>query len=219
MWTKEPGDKAAYTAEFDDFYTRVSSGYDQLVKLLPFWRHWLDSALPWIKGPRVLEIGTGTGYLLTRYAGRVDAYGVDINAALLEVAQENLRQAGLTAKLQRASVEALPYPRHFFDTVLSTMAFTGFPDGEKALAEMARVLQEDGKLVLVDVSLPLDGNLLGTAVARVWEAGGDILRDMGALLSRYGFQAQVDPVGGFGSIQRVVAMRQQSDQCPVTGKQ
>jgi ubiquinone/menaquinone biosynthesis C-methylase UbiE len=219
VWTKEPGNKAAYTAEFDDFYTTVSSGYDRLVKLLPFWRRWLDSALPWIKGPRVLEIGTGTGYLLTRYAAAFEAYGVDINAALLAVAQENLRQAGLSAKLQRASVEALPYPSNFFDTVLSTMAFTGFPDGEKALAEMTRVLQEDGNLVLVDVSLPLDGNLLGTAAARVFEAGGDILRDMGTLLSRYGFQAQVDEVGGFGSIQRIVAVRQQSDQCPVVGNQ
>jgi hypothetical protein len=54
VWSNEPQDKEAYTAEFDAFYTRFSGGYDRLVKLLPFWRRWLDSALPWIKGPRVL---------------------------------------------------------------------------------------------------------------------------------------------------------------------
>ena len=207
-WTAEPEDKQAFTAEMDAFYTGFSKNYDRVVKLLPVWRRWLDSALPWIKGPRVLEIGTGTGYLLTRYAAGFDAYGVDINEALLIVARENLHRAGLEADLQRASVEALPYADGFFDTVLATMAFTGFPDGEKALAEMTRVLKEDGILVLVDVSLPPDGNLLGTAVTRAFEAGGDILRDMGTLLSRYGFQTQVDIVGGFGSIQRFVARRQ-----------
>jgi ubiquinone/menaquinone biosynthesis C-methylase UbiE len=206
-WSQEPQDKEAYSAEFDAFYSRFSHAYDHLVKLLPVWRRWLDSALPLIKGPRVLEIGTGTGYLLTRYAADFDAYGVDTNADLLAIAQENLRQAGLRAKLQRAGVEALPYPAKFFDTVLSTMAFTGFPDGNQALSEMTRVLKLDGRLVLVDVSLPVDGNLLGTAVARAFEASGDILRDMAALLGRFGFQVQVEAVGGSGSIQLFVARR------------
>jgi ubiquinone/menaquinone biosynthesis C-methylase UbiE len=207
LWSDEPEDKVAYSAEFDAFYTRFSHAYDRLVKLLPVWRRWLDSALPWIKGPRVLEVGTGTGYLLTRYAAGCDAYGVDTNAALLAVARENLRQTGLGAKLQRASVEALPFPNGYFETVLSTMAFSGFPDGERALSEMTRVLKEDGRLVLVDVSLPADGNLLGTAVARAFEASGDILRDMESLLGRFGFQVHVEAVGGFGSIQRMVAYR------------
>jgi ubiquinone/menaquinone biosynthesis C-methylase UbiE len=207
VWTEEPQDKQAYSAGFDAFYTRFSRAYDRLVKLLPVWRRWLDSALPWIKGPRVLEIGTGTGYLLSRYAANFDACGVDINAALLAVARENLQRAGLRAKLQRASVEALPFANDFFDTVLCTMAFTGFPDGEQALAEMTRVLKDNGRLLLVDVSLPEDGNLLGTAVARAFEASGDILRDMEDLLGRFGFQVHVEAVGGFGSIQRVVACR------------
>jgi len=207
VWTAEPDDKQAYTAEFDAFYTRFSGYYDALVKLLPAWRRWLDSTLPWIKGPRVLEVGTGTGYLLARFAADYEAYGVDINEALLAVAKKNLREAGREADLHRASVEALPFPNGFFDTVVSTMAFTGFPDGNQALSEMSRVLKRDGRLVLVDVSFPADGSLLGSAVARGFAAGGDILRDMEALLKNDGYQCEVSAVGGFGSIRRFVAYR------------
>lgn len=206
-WSTEPRDKAGYTADFDRFYTRASAVYDRFVRRLPWWRRWLDSALPVLHGPRVLEVGFGTGYLLTRYAGLYEAYGVDYNAAMVRLARAKLRRVGRNARLLRGSVEALPFPAQYFDTVLATMAFTGFPDGERALGEMTRVLQENGRLVLVDVSLPPDGNLMGTAVARGFEAGGDILRDMPLLIGRLGYDVRVDVVGGFGSIQRVVAVR------------
>jgi ubiquinone/menaquinone biosynthesis C-methylase UbiE len=206
-WSGEPQDKAAYTAEFDRFYTRAGGVYDGFVRRLPWWRRWLEAALPALQGPRVLEVGFGTGYLMTRYAGQYEVYGVDYNAAMVGLARENLRRAGLTARLLGGSVEALPFPACFFDTVLATMAFTGFPDGAQALVEMTRVLKENGRLVLVDVSLPPHGNLPGTAVARAFEAGGDILRDMPALIGRSGYKVQVEVVGGFGSIQRVVAQR------------
>ena len=200
-WSPEPANARAYTAEFDRFYTRFSRTYDILVRLFPIWRTWLKAGLPLIKGPRVLEVGFGTGYLVPQYAAHCEVYGVDINAALIKKARANLIRTGMRASLEQASVEQLPYQDGCFDTVLSTMAFSGFPRGEQAMAEMTRVLKPEGRLIIVDISLPRDGNLAGTVVARAFEAGGDILRDMSLLLDRFGYEYDVTAVGGFGAVQ------------------
>jgi ubiquinone/menaquinone biosynthesis C-methylase UbiE len=213
MWPGEPADAQAFTAEFDVFYTRFSRVYDRLVKLLPIWRRWLEAALPAIKGPRVLEVGFGTGYLMTLYASGNDVYGADINTALIRIARENLRRAGLSASLQQAGVEKLPFQSGCFDTVLSTMAFTGFPNGEQAMAEMTRVVKPGGNVVIVDVSFPQDGNVAGMAIARAFAASGDILRDMRVLFARAGYECEITPVGGSGSIQLFVGRLGEGDAC------
>ncbi|MFN2160879.1 MAG: class I SAM-dependent methyltransferase [Candidatus Promineifilaceae bacterium] len=210
-WLPEPANARAYTAEFDRFYTRFSRAYDILVRLFPIWRSWLQAALPLIKGPRVLEVGFGTGYLMTQYADHCEAYGVDINSALIKVARANLARTGMIASLEQASVEKLPYPAGCFDTVLSTMAFSGFPRGEQALAEMTRVLKPEGRLIILDIALPRDGNLAGTVIARAFEAGGDILRDMSILLERFGYDYEVTAVGGFGAVQRAAGTKGPGD--------
>jgi len=200
-WSPEPANARAHTAEFDRFYTRFSRAYDILVRLFPIWRTWLKAALPLIEGPRVLEVGFGTGYLMTQYAAHYEVYGVDINASLIKVARANLIRTGMRASLECASVEQLPYSDGCFDTVLSTMAFSGFPRSKQAMSEMTRVLKPGGRLIIVDISLPRDGNLAGTVVARAFEAGGDILRDMSLLLDRFGYEYDVTAVGGFGAVQ------------------
>jgi ubiquinone/menaquinone biosynthesis C-methylase UbiE len=206
-YSREPADRAGYRRGFDRFYTRIARIYDLFVKAVPLWRSWLRRTLPKLKGPRVLEASFGTGYLLTRYAGRVEAHGVDLNARMVAVAQENLRRAGLTADLRQGDVEALPYPDASFDTVLSTMAFSGYPDGRAALAEMLRVMKPDGRLVLIDVGYPSDANRLGTWLTRGWMLTGDLIRDMDALFRDVGLEVEDEEIGGWGSIHLWVATR------------
>ncbi len=133
-YSSEPEDGAQRTEQYDSFYWRFASVYDWVIKVLPIWRIWLDTPLPWIQGPQVLEASFGTGYLLTQYAGQFETYGIDLNRRLALVAKENLRQSGLKARLQVANVESLPYPAASFDSVINAMAFTAYPDGQRALA-------------------------------------------------------------------------------------
>ena len=56
----------------------------------------------------------------------------------------------IDTKLSIANVEKLPFQDKTFDTVINTMAFTGYPNGDKAMAELKRVLKKGGKLLLVD---------------------------------------------------------------------
>jgi ubiquinone/menaquinone biosynthesis C-methylase UbiE len=78
-YSKEPTDPKNHTKKYNEFYSRFAVGYDWLVKILPFWRNWIMSVLPWIHGPKVFEVSFGTGFLLTQYADRFTAYGVDHN--------------------------------------------------------------------------------------------------------------------------------------------
>jgi ubiquinone/menaquinone biosynthesis C-methylase UbiE len=207
MYSPEPEDKKQFTQKFDQAYGRFAKGYDWIVKALPVWRNWISCAIPHIVGPNVLEVSFGTGYLISQYANKFITYGIDYNWELSCIAQQKMRKAGVHAELQQADVEHLPYPSETFDTVVNTMAFTGYPDGRKALSEIRRVTKPDGRFVLVDIDYPQDGNWLGTKAARFWAISGDIIRDMNALFKQTGFDFTQKEVGGFGSVHLYIATK------------
>ena len=204
-YSPEPDNQKGFTTEFNSFYTRFAGMYDFLIKSLPVWKNWLKRTLPHIQGGRVLEVSFGTGYLLTQFAGRFRAFGIDYNATMARTAKQNLQRQGLTANLQQADVAYLPYASHSFDTLVNTMAFSGYPDGVAALAEMGRVLKPGGKLVMIDIDYPKDRNRLGMAMTKFWMASGDIIRDMGELFQKSGWEFQEEEIGGFGSVHLYVA--------------
>jgi len=208
--TNEPEDAARFTRQWDEAYTRFAKTYDVAVRLLPVWKTWLRRALPHIRGPRVLEVSFGTGYLLSQYSGRFETHGVDYNRKMATIARKNGRRAGAKAHLLQGNVEALPYPDACFDCVVNTMAFTGYPNGARALGEMKRVLRNDGRLVLIDVTFPSDGNWLGTRVAKLWEGSGDVLRDMPESFREAGFDYTDDSVGAWGSVRLYVAKKSEA---------
>ena len=204
-YSPEPENQKEFIAEFDSFYTRFAGMYDFLVRYLPVWRTWLKRALPHIQGPRVLEVSFGTGYLVSQYADRFQTFGIDYNAAMAQTAKRNLQRNGLTANLQRADVSHLPYAEDSFDTLVNTMAFSGYPDGVAALAEMGRVLKPGGRLIMIDIDYPKDRNRLGMVMTKFWMASGDIIRNMNALFNELGWNFQEEEVGGFGSVHLYVA--------------
>ncbi|NRA02778.1 MAG: methyltransferase domain-containing protein [Myxococcales bacterium] len=200
-------DKSGFTERWDSFYSRYADAYDWAVKYLPLWKNWLKRAIPEIKGPRVLEVSFGTGYLMSRYADKFDTYGIDYNAHMLTTTADNLKEKGLSAHLSRGDVEQLPYADESFNTIVDTMAFSGYPDAEKALSEIMRVLKHEGKLVLIDFDHPNDGNWLGSAVAKSWEAGGDIIHDLKRMFDKQGLEYSDKPIGGFGSVHLYVVKK------------
>jgi ubiquinone/menaquinone biosynthesis C-methylase UbiE len=204
-YSSEPEDGAQFTRELDRMYSLFAGAYDVAVKVLPVWKTWLRHALPHIHGPRVLEVSFGTGYLLTQYADRFETDGIDYNEKMVSVANANLKKRGIEARLQQGNVESLPYPDGAFDCIVNTMAFTAYPDGGKAMSELHRVLRTGGRLVMIDVGHPADRNWLGMRMVRVWVALGDIIRDTGAMLRRFGFEYTEREIGGFGTVHLYVA--------------
>ncbi len=106
------------------------------------WRHTLVAG---VRG-RVLEVGCGTGRGLTHYGAGVALFGVDPDLPALRRAQRRAPQAGLAA----ARAEALPFPDAAFDTVVTSLSFCSVDDVPQGLAELRRVLRDDGELRMLE---------------------------------------------------------------------
>ena len=171
---------------------------------MPNWREWISSVLPYVKGPRILDVSCGTGYLLSQLTNEpnnhLETYGLDLNAEMLALARKTT-----SAPLQRADAHHLPYRAGMFDTLINTMSFNGYLDSLRALTEMHRVLRAGGRLLIVDVNPPADRNPVGMAFARKWETRVNPDLDMGQLFAQAGFSHQDQEIGGFGSVHLYVA--------------
>jgi ubiquinone/menaquinone biosynthesis C-methylase UbiE len=154
-----------------------------------------------------LEVSFGTGYLLDLYEQSVEIYGVEYNREMISIAKRNSTKRDRYIAFQQADVNHLPFQSGVFDTVVNTMAFTGYPDGHAAMAEMNRVLRRGGKLVMVDVNYPRDGDRVGVQLARLWMKLGDILRDMDPIFRDAGFEYLDKEIGGWGSVHLYVATK------------
>jgi len=208
-YSTKPQDEKRYTEEQNQFYTKTAGFYDWSVKALPVWKTWITSVIPHIEGPRVLEASFGTGYLLMQYAGRFDTFGIDYNEKMVSTATNNLKKKGITAKLEQGNVESLPYKDEMFDSIVSTMAFSGYPDEIKAMSELHRVLKKGGRLLMVDINYPANKNWIGMKTVQLWISLGDIIRDIGAIFEQFGFAYTDEEIGGFGCVHLYIAEKVQ----------
>ena len=117
-----------------------------------------ELALARVPAPhRVLDVGSGPGYLLRLLAARapdaVELVGVDAAAPMVRVAQE--ATADPRVRFLSGTAECLPEPDGAFDLVVSTTSFDHWADQQAGLLECARVMAPGGCLVLVDQFSPL----------------------------------------------------------------
>lgn len=197
-----------YTDKMNKEYNWMAKGYDTFLTIFPLWKKWIKKVIPHIKGVKILEVSFGSGYLMTHYASNnYEIYGVDYNDKMLEITENKMKNLNISAKLFQGNVEKLPFPDETFDTVINTMAFTGYPDGNKAMIELKRVLKRGGKLLLVDFDYPKNRNIFGYLVVTLWEMFGDIIKDISLLLTQHNFDYKDLSVGGFGSVHLFIATK------------
>ena len=192
------------------FYDSLAPMYATGQRLLPMWRGYTEEVLPWLPPTgAVLEIGPGPGLLLEKTAGRHPlVVGFDLSPGMLREAQRRLRHAHRRTRLVRGDAVRLPFAPQSLDGIATTFAFSAIPDGQAAMDEMARVLRRDGILALVDAGYPEDGNRVGATLARMWELGGDFMRDEAALMRQAGLEIVLRrEFGAFNHIRLVVGRK------------
>ena len=110
-------------------------------------------------GDRVLDLGCGAGWatrLLARMvaAGKSNghsdggALGVDISDEMIRRATENSRELN-NVRYVVGSAEQIPSEANFFDKVLSVESFYYYPDQDRALDELRRVMAPGGRLFIL----------------------------------------------------------------------
>ena len=173
-----------YTDKMNKEYSRMAKLYDALITIFPLWKKWLKKVIPHIQGDKILEVSFGSGYLMSQYATqKYEIYGIDYNEKMLEITQAKMDKLKIGANLRLGNVESLPYPDNTFDTVINTMAFTGYPDGKRAMSELNR----------------------GYWCVKLMEKSGDVIKDIYSVLVNNGFDCEINTIGGFGSVHLFLA--------------
>lgn len=104
----------------------------------------------------ILDIGTGPARLpivLCRELQAVRMVGLDISAAMIVQARENVRRAGLADRieLKHGAAAELPFEDASFDLVLSSGSLHHFKKPTQALNEMYRVLKPGRHALIYDL--------------------------------------------------------------------
>ena len=128
FWDKNAG-------RYDRFMRKDRAAYDEMYELIR----------PVVRHKTVLELATGTGLIakhIVNAAAHIEA--TDASAEMITEAKRT-RSAKLHFSVQ--DMFRLPYADKSFDVVIVSNALHIVPQPEKALAEIRRVLKNDGVLI------------------------------------------------------------------------
>jgi ubiquinone/menaquinone biosynthesis C-methylase UbiE len=151
-------DPVRYKATTREQWQRAAEAWDRWTPTLQSWlgpptELMLDLARIG-PGSRVLDVAAGAGEPAITAAKRVGPTGsvlaTDISSNILAYAQRTAAAQGLTNLETRVmDGEHLALPDATFDAVLSRVGLIYFPDQQRALAEMRRVLVPGGRIAAI----------------------------------------------------------------------
>lgn len=186
---------------FARFYREFAWTYDAVAALVSrgLWQHWIVAVVPYLRGPRVLELGSGTGYLQRALLLQgFDAVALDASPFMLRLARRKLAQAGLRGVLLHGYAQALPFASERFTDVVATFPSEYILD-PRTLAEIQRVLAPDGQFLMLDAAQLTDADAYSAAVEAAYRVTQQVRHDdpRPRLLAAAGFEHQAAwiPVG------------------------
>ena len=104
-------------------------------------------------GQRVLDVGSGPGFLANSISERVgqtgSVCGIDISKPLFDIAISEFGD-GANVEFLLGDATKLPFPSDDFDVVVSTQVLEYVPDVDSVLVESHRVLRTGGTIALLD---------------------------------------------------------------------
>ena len=148
-------------------FDSVASRYDVMNDLMSgglhrLWKRYTIDQAAVRRGQTVLDLAGGTGDLAQRFVQQTGDTGrvvlADINHAMLVQGRRRLIDAGASANLSIAQVdaEALPFASGTFDCVTMAFGLRNVTDQSAALASIFRVLKPGGKLLVLEFSRPTE---------------------------------------------------------------
>ena len=136
------------------FFDETAAGWDELRAELFNDTAAFASLMPLLpRGLSVVDIGTGTGGMLSQLAQIADrVVGVDHSAKMLQHARDKARRLGLAhAEFVKGDIASLPLPDATFDAAFAVLVLHHAPKPADAVREMARVVRPGGHVIVVDL--------------------------------------------------------------------
>lgn len=142
------------------------------------------------KGKKILDVGCGTGNILMKLIKNrdLDLYGLDISEKMIEVAKNNI---GDKAELKVGDSEFMPWEDKYFHVIVCNASFHHYPNPEKVLLEMRRVLKPNGTLIIGDPTAPVIYRQMINVCCKIYNRGDYKIysrRDIERLLIKCGFE-------------------------------
>ncbi len=134
-------------------YDLIAPIYDWVEGLVERGRysHWRAELWAQVRGPRVLEVGVGTGKNIPYYPSHVQVTAVDLSPAMLARARRRAAQhPEKQVELHLMDVQRLTFPDNTFDEAVATFVFCSVPDPVQGLQELYRVVRPGGRLLMLE---------------------------------------------------------------------
>ena len=152
------------SVQVERMFDNIAPAYDQLNHTLSWGidKSWRKKAINWLKPfqpQRMMDVATGTGDFAIqacRVLNPKELIGTDISEGMMNVGRQKVKDAGLEGRISFAKEDCtgLTFPDNRFDAITVAFGVRNFEDLDKGLREMHRVLDANGKLVILELSEP-----------------------------------------------------------------
>jgi demethylmenaquinone methyltransferase/2-methoxy-6-polyprenyl-1,4-benzoquinol methylase len=157
-------DSGSKKEQVSDMFNNIAHKYDFLNRILSLgidkiWRRKAINIIKKTNPSRILDVATGTADVAISTANIVkpeSIVGVDISKEMLEVGKKKIKNLGLdqTISLKLGDSESLEFEDNYFDAATVAFGVRNFENLEKGLAEMLRVVNSGGTILILELSKP-----------------------------------------------------------------
>lgn len=136
---------------FKLLYHQLAWTYDWIASAVSLgaWQEWTLSTLPYLHGPRVLEIGYGPGHLQISMCQKgISVFGLDESSQMAKLATKRMINQGLSPGLIRGLAQALPFADDCIHQVVMTFP-ADFIFNPKTILEIHRILVQGGTAIVL----------------------------------------------------------------------
>ena len=152
------------SVQVERMFDNIAPAYDQLNHTLSWGidKSWRKRAINWLKPfqpQRMMDVATCTGDFAIqacRVLNPQELIGTDISEGMMNVGRQKVKDVGLEGRISFAKEDctALTFPDNRFDAITVAFGVRNFEDLDKGLREIHRVLDTNGKLVILELSEP-----------------------------------------------------------------
>lgn len=173
---------------------------------------WRKQLWSMAKGPKVLEVGVGTGKNIPYYPNGLEIIAIDLTPGMLDRAKARAQELGNPVHLCIGDVQRLDFADESFDAVAATFVFCSVPNPVLGLQEIRRVLKPGGKLLLLEhmrSEQPIAGKIMDWLNPLTLQMmGANINRQTVENVRQSGLEiVMIENLGGGGIFKRIIARR------------